>query len=221
MVNFNWSTEWSTWSACSHSCGGGLQARTERACQESSECQRKQAWRACGLHPCPPPSVSWRDKQCAKYNDTVVDGEYHKWKSSISRDAPCSLDCRSVDHPDIVRRFSDVMQDGTVCGEGALKMCLAGVCEEVGCDLELRSGIILDKCGVCGGNGVSCVEERYSWEKEAQTKCSISCGGGVKVIEYVCVKKATKEKVHFDFCNAAERPPNYFEMCAISPCPAR
>ena len=35
------------------------------------------------------------------------------------------------------------------------------------------------------------------------------------------LKKATKEKVHFDFCNAAERPPNYFEMCAISPCPAR
>ena len=69
-----------------------------------------------------------------------------------------------MDQPGVVQRFSDLVQDGTVCGEGALKMCLAGVCEEVWCDLELRSGVELDRCGVCGGNGLSCANERYTWK---------------------------------------------------------
>ena len=222
MVHSNWSTEWSSWSDCSHSCGGGIQTRTGRACQHSTECERtSQSWRACALHLCPPPFTSWRDAQCAVYNDTLVGGEYHKWVSTMSRDAPCSLDCRSEDHPDIAQRFSDVVQDGTVCGEGALKMCLAGVCEEVGCNLELRSGVRLDRCGVCGGNGLSCAEERYSWEKEALIQCSTSCGGGRRVFEYFCVEIGTMEKVHFEFCNTKERPQNYFEICNSFSCPSR
>ena len=91
--------------------------------EQSGECETSsQTWRACGLHLCPPPFVSWQDEKCAD----------EMWVITMSRDAPCSLDCRSVDQPGVVQRFSNLVQDGTVCGEGALKICLAGVCEEVG-----------------------------------------------------------------------------------------
>ena len=118
MLHTNQSTEWSSWSACSHSCGGGIQERTERVCEHSGECETtSQALRACALHLCPPPFSSWRDEQCAGYNVTLV-REYHKWVSTMNRDGPCSLDCRSVDQPGVVQRFSDPVQDGPFCGDG-------------------------------------------------------------------------------------------------------
>ena len=105
----------------------------------------QQAWRACALHLCPPPFTSWRDEQCGAHNHTLVDGVTHTWVSTIMRESPCSLDCRALDTPSLVHRFSEVVEDGTVCGEGALKLCLAGDCEEVGCDLQIRSTARLDR----------------------------------------------------------------------------
>ena len=35
------------------------------------------------------------------------------------------------------------------------------VFQEIGCDLELRTGVKLDKCGVCGGNGTTCTDDRF------------------------------------------------------------
>ena len=100
-------------------------------------------------------------------------------------------------------------------------MCLAGVCEDVGYDLELSSEVKLDRCGVCGGKGLSCANRRYTWKKEAHTKCSAACGGGRQVFQHFCMDINSNEKVHFEFGDANERPETFFENCNCFSYPAR
>ena len=117
------SPEWSLWSSCSPSCGSGLQWRVRDG---------GQAWRACVLPPCPSNDLSLRDEQCARHNKGLEDGTislYPQWESSKSSDSPCSLDCRPKGRPDLVRRLNDTVMNGIICGEGALKICVAGKCE--------------------------------------------------------------------------------------------
>ena len=68
----------------------------------------------------------------------------HIWVSNVFEDALCILECRSVIKPYLVKRLTNMVEDGTVCGEETLQICLAGVCQEVGCDLELGSEMKLD-----------------------------------------------------------------------------
>jgi len=49
--------------------------------------------------------------------------------------------------------------DGTRCKAGSLDMCVAGQCVPVGCDRQLWSKAALDRCGVCNGNGSTCIEK--------------------------------------------------------------
>ena len=87
-----------------------------------------------------------------------------------------------MDSPDLVHRFREQVEDGTRCGpDQGLSLCLTGVCEvgagpvsgtstpglpqEVGCDLELRSGATLDYCGVCGGDATTCQGKTYGWQQ--------------------------------------------------------
>ena len=68
-----------------------------------------------------------------------------------------------------------------------LRLCLAGRCESVGCDLKLRSGMTLDRCGVCGGAGASCAD-MFSWTLTPLSPCSVTCGGGDLVMGPQCVE---------------------------------
>ena len=45
--------------------------------------------------------------------------------------------------------------------------------QEIGCDLELRTNVRLDKCGVCGGDGSTCHGHRYVWEQGELMVCHI------------------------------------------------
>ena len=38
-------------------------------------------------------------------------------------------------------------------------MCIAGHCMPVGCDRQLQSNATLDQCGVCNGDGSTCIEK--------------------------------------------------------------
>jgi len=212
---------WSPWSVCSRTCGEGVQTR-RRVCLSTDGCDGSAiAWRACGLHPCPQSAISWRDEQCAKYNNIAYHGKYHLWESVEKADSPCSLDCQAVDQPSIVNMFDNQVEDGTRCKGSSLKLCLSGICEEIGCDLELRTGVKLDKCGVCGGNGSSCSDERYIWERESLSRCSVSCGGGQKMIQYTCKDKNYNKTIANGFCDQEVKPVGLFVACNEEACPSR
>ena len=120
---------WSPWSVCSRTCSEGIQTR-QRVCLSTDGCDgSSMAWRACGLQTCPKSVISWRDEQCAKYNNLAYKGKYHLWESVEEDESPCSLDCRAVDQPSIVNRFNKQAEDGTRCEGSSLKLCLSGICE--------------------------------------------------------------------------------------------
>lgn len=50
------------------------------------------------------------------------------------------------------------VKDGTPCSRDSFNKCINGICWEAGCDHELGSNKILDKCGFCGGNNDTCVD---------------------------------------------------------------
>lgn len=68
---------------------------------------------------------------------------------------PCKLYCQATNEKTF-KEFSAA--DGTRCKADSLDMCIAGRCVPVGCDRQLESNATLDQCGVCSGNGSSCVE---------------------------------------------------------------
>ena len=223
---------WSSWSLCSRSCGVGIQSRTKIQ-PHCSSCSPSLAWRACELHPChahwissipsslesPIPksaSYSLRDEQCKRFNSSLS-------RSVILAGFPCSLDCTSEEEQRPLR-LSERVEDGTSCGApGELRLCLAGVCHKLGCDLQLGSNKVLDKCGVCGGIGKSCADKVniYLWKEETKGKCSATCGGGSRLVQYFCTNKKTGERVHFGFCDPSKRPHNHLEDCNTFACPAR
>ena len=79
----------------------------------------------------------------------------------------------------------------------SLAVCLAGRCERVGCDLKVGSGQLVDRCGVCGGDGSSCpLQEAFSWVSASLSPCSTTCGPGQEVWGEVCQDSRTGETVH-------------------------
>ena len=81
------------------------------------------------LSPCPATTLSFRDEQCAAFNNQALGGRHYLWKGAEQPDSPCSLDCRAEDHQDLLHRFSTTVLDGTKCGNTGLKLCLEGKCE--------------------------------------------------------------------------------------------
>lgn len=68
---------------------------------------------------------------------------------------PCQLHCIANDSS-VLANIAPV-KDGTQCWSDKHDVCIEGECVPVGCDLQLNSGVVLDHCGVCGGNGSSCI----------------------------------------------------------------
>jgi len=212
---------WSPWSPCSRSCGGGVQTRG-RVCVGKDGCEGPvKVWRVCELHPCPDPHIDWLDQQCARFNNKPYEGKYHLWASERDWDSPCALNCWARDTPSLVARLADRMEDGTSCSNASLKVCLNGRCEEVGCDLELRSEALLDQCGVCGGDGSSCSGDKYEWREVPLSRCSASCGGGTRMARSICRNKQDNNTVDDGMCDQATRPSVRIAPCNTRACPAR
>ncbi|MEQ2168763.1 A disintegrin and metalloproteinase with thrombospondin motifs 3 [Goodea atripinnis] len=68
----------------------------------------------------------------------------------------CHLYCQSKETGDVAY-MKQLVHDGTRCSyKDAYSICVRGECVKVGCDREIGSNKVEDKCGVCGGDNSHC-----------------------------------------------------------------
>ncbi|KAM6965405.1 ADAMTS-like protein 2 [Aplochiton taeniatus] len=169
-VTTYWWGEWAKWTACTRTCGGGVMSQ-ERHCLK----QRKKSatgkdnmtcignakkYHLCNTKDCPSSGRSFREEQCWSFNSQLYNGRNYHWKPLYPDDYvhissnPCDLHCTTADGQ---RQLMVPARDGTSCKYSSYRgVCVDGKCEPIGCDGVLFSPNILDKCGVCQGDGSSC-----------------------------------------------------------------
>ncbi|KAL0821080.1 hypothetical protein ABMA28_005711 [Loxostege sticticalis] len=156
---------WSEWSECSRTCGAGVSTQS-RECNNPEPYNNgnycigdRSRYKICNTDPCPINEPTFREVQCAKYNNrTYKNLTVTEWVPYFDQDRPCELKCVPRDDTDLELMSPAFVADGTPCRQsiGSRDMCIAGVCYKVGCDWEVNSDAEEDACGVCGGNGSAC-----------------------------------------------------------------
>ncbi|KFO88410.1 ADAMTS-like 2, partial [Buceros rhinoceros silvestris] len=174
-----WWGEWSSWSTCSRSCGGGVMSR-ERHClrqrlqtpqgTNSTMCVgQAKHYQLCQQQLCPANAASFKQHQCSSFNAKAFGKRYYHWMplypddyTSISN-KPCDLQCTTQSGE---RQLMARAQDGTSCKDRTYQgVCINGKCEPVGCDGSLYSPRTMDRCRVCGGDGSTCHRVSGSFRK--------------------------------------------------------
>ncbi|KAJ0012078.1 hypothetical protein NQD34_013053, partial [Periophthalmus magnuspinnatus] len=176
---FQWWGEWSSWSSCSRSCGGGVRSQ-ERHCLiqrlstsqhgNSSFCMGSpKKYQLCPNQACPSHSASFKQHQCSQFNSKAFGRRYYQWIPLYPADyisisnKPCDLQCTTISGE---RQLLVPAHDGTFCRDTKYHgVCIEGTCQPIGCDGELYSTKTVDRCGVCGGNGTSCQRISGSYRK--------------------------------------------------------
>ncbi|XP_034412178.1 ADAMTS-like protein 2 isoform X1 [Cyclopterus lumpus] len=176
---FQWWGEWSSWSSCSRSCGGGVRSQ-ERHCliQRLSTTQNVNSsycvgspkqYQLCPNQPCPSTTVSFKQHQCSQFNSKAFGRRYYQWIPLYPADyisissKPCDLQCTTISGE---RQLLVPAHDGTFCHDAKYHgVCIEGICQPVGCDGELYGSKTVDRCGLCGGNGTSCQRISGSYRK--------------------------------------------------------
>lgn len=166
VVDGDWGP-WGPWGECSRTCGGGIQF-SNRECDSPVPqnggrfCLGERVkYQSCNTEECPPNGKSFREQQCEKYNaynHTDLDGNFLQWVPKYSGVSPrdrCKLFCRARGRSEF-KVFEAKVIDGTLCGPDTLSICVRGQCVKAGCDHVVNSPKKLDKCGVCGGKGITC-----------------------------------------------------------------
>ncbi|XP_043533060.1 A disintegrin and metalloproteinase with thrombospondin motifs 7-like isoform X1 [Chiloscyllium plagiosum] len=170
-TNGNWGA-WGSWSSCSRTCSAGIQS-AERHCNNptpkygGSYClgERKR-FRVCNIKACISELPTFRQIQCSQFDSMPYKGKLHKWIPVLSQVNPCELHCRPIDGY-FSEKMLDAVIDGTPCFEGntSRDMCINGICKNVGCDYEIDSNALEDRCGVCHGNGSTCETVKKTFDK--------------------------------------------------------
>lgn len=176
---FQWWGEWSSWSSCSRSCGGGVRSQ-ERHCliQRLSSSQNgngsfcvgsPKKYQLCPNQACPSPSVSFKQQQCSQFNSKAFGKRYFQWIPLYPADyisisnKPCDLQCTTISGE---RQLLVPAHDGTFCRDTKHHgVCIEGICQPIGCEGELYSTKTVDRCGVCGGGGTSCQRVSGSYRR--------------------------------------------------------
>uniref|UniRef100_H3DA48 ADAM metallopeptidase with thrombospondin type 1 motif 8 n=1 Tax=Tetraodon nigroviridis TaxID=99883 RepID=H3DA48_TETNG len=167
VVDGGWGA-WGAWRRCSRTCGGGVEF-SHRECTDPEpqnggkycEGQRVQ-YRSCNTQACPGHSAkSFREEQCERYNSPAYldhNGHVKEWIPKYAGVSPrdrCKLFCRARGSSEF-KVFESKVIDGTACGPDTTSVCVQGQCAKAGCDRVIGSSLRLDKCGECGGSGLSC-----------------------------------------------------------------
>ncbi|NWZ55719.1 ATS7 metalloproteinase, partial [Haliaeetus albicilla] len=162
---------WSSWAACSRSCGAGVQS-AERQCSSPTPkyggrycLGERKRFRICNVRPCPPDKPSFRQVQCSQFNPMLYKGKLYRWTPVPNNINPCELHCRPEDEY-FAEKLRDAVIDGTPCYEmnASRDMCINGICKNVGCDYEIDSNAVEDRCGVCHGDGSTCHTVKKTFE---------------------------------------------------------
>ncbi|KAF3421278.1 hypothetical protein E2986_03920 [Frieseomelitta varia] len=126
-------------------------------------------YHTCNTQKCPNFPEDLRAEQCAKYNGRNYKGESYDWVPFLDAPNSCALNCRAVGER-FYATLEPAVMDGTPCDAPNLRghnagismertdrwLCVAGQCKPVGCDGVVGSGVTMDACGVCGGQGKGC-----------------------------------------------------------------
>uniref|UniRef100_A0AAX7U194 Peptidase M12B domain-containing protein n=1 Tax=Astatotilapia calliptera TaxID=8154 RepID=A0AAX7U194_ASTCA len=171
IINGGWAS-WSPWSACSRTCGVGVQS-AERECDNPVPRYRgkyclgeRQRYKICNTTPCLHHLPTFRDIQCSHFNSQPYKGKFYKWEAVINTVNPCELHCRPLNE-NFSEKMRDAVIDGTPCYEGNKKrdICINSICKNIGCDYVIDSTAVEDRCGVCNGNGSTCTTVRKTFEE--------------------------------------------------------
>ncbi|XP_056427551.1 A disintegrin and metalloproteinase with thrombospondin motifs 7 isoform X2 [Hyla sarda] len=162
---------WSSWSSCTRSCGAGVQ-NAERHCSNPSPryggkycLGERKRYRVCNVLPCAQGVPSFRQMQCSLFDSVPYKGKLHIWSPVLMAINPCELHCQS-DTLFFAEKLRDAVIDGTPCYEGntSRDMCINGICKNIGCDHEIDSNAVEDRCGVCHGDSSSCHTVQKTFE---------------------------------------------------------
>ncbi|XP_068601901.1 A disintegrin and metalloproteinase with thrombospondin motifs 8-like [Brachionichthys hirsutus] len=175
-VDGGWSL-WGPWQHCSRTCGGGVQF-SYRQCTDPvpqnggkyCEGQRVQ-YQSCKTQTCDnDEGKSFREEQCEKYNSLSYldyNGNMKQWIPKYAGVSPrdrCKLFCRAKGSSEF-KVFEPKVIDGTPCGPDTTSVCVQGQCVKAGCDRVIGSNKKVDKCGECGGSGLTCRKITGSYNK--------------------------------------------------------
>uniref|UniRef100_A0A4W4GQI1 Peptidase M12B domain-containing protein n=1 Tax=Electrophorus electricus TaxID=8005 RepID=A0A4W4GQI1_ELEEL len=163
---------WSEWSTCSRTCGAGVQ-NAQRDCVSPAPRNggkyclgERRRYRICNQELCSLDQPSFRYVQCSRFNTVPYKGRFYKWMHINNRINPCELHCRPVNEY-FSEKMMDAVIDGTRCYEDSWSrdMCINGICKSIGCDYEIDSSAMEDRCGVCHGNGSTCETVHRTFEE--------------------------------------------------------
>ncbi|XP_059406185.1 A disintegrin and metalloproteinase with thrombospondin motifs 3 isoform X2 [Carassius carassius] len=159
-----WSA-WSKYGSCSRSCGTGVRFRT-RQCNNPAPSNGGQdcpgvnyEYQLCNIDDCPKHFEDFRAQQCQLRNSHFeYQNAKHHWLAYEHPDANkrCHLYCQSKETGEAAY-MKQLVHDGTRCSyRDPYSICVRGECMKVGCDREIGSSKVADKCGVCGGDNSHC-----------------------------------------------------------------
>ncbi|KAJ8785246.1 hypothetical protein J1605_007465 [Eschrichtius robustus] len=117
-------------------------------------------YQLCNTEECQKHFEDFRAQQCQQRNSHF---EYQNTKHHCRLNPPsyaakkrCHLYCQSKEAGDVAY-MKQLVHDGTRCSyKDPYSICVRGECVKVGCDKEIGSNKVEDKCGVCGGDNSHC-----------------------------------------------------------------